>query len=186
MQESSGLRHLGSALVDSRFACSCCTRSMMLRAVRPLPKCSSRLDQSLSPRGDKNSRVLHHPQRHIPHRRSCGPPMDRPQWLEAPFRGLKRPVKASGHGHRGPSVLADRGNRRRSGGLRHQPDLICLWHTSGQTRMQLDRFQVPPMPHSPQLGRAIGGRFEVLSGLAAGETVVLRNANPSARGENAL
>lgn len=37
-----------------------------------------------------------------------------------------------------------------------------------------------------QLGRAIGGRFEVLSGLAAGETVVLRNANPSARGENAL
>jgi RND family efflux transporter MFP subunit len=37
-----------------------------------------------------------------------------------------------------------------------------------------------------QLGRAIGGRFEVLSGLAAGETVVLPNANPSARGENAL
>jgi RND family efflux transporter MFP subunit len=37
-----------------------------------------------------------------------------------------------------------------------------------------------------QLGRAIGGRFEVLSGLAAGETVVLRNANTSAHGGNAL
>ena len=36
-----------------------------------------------------------------------------------------------------------------------------------------------------QLGRAIGGRFEVLSGLAAGETVVLHNAN-TAHGENAL
>ncbi len=37
-----------------------------------------------------------------------------------------------------------------------------------------------------QLGRAIGGRFEVLSGLAAGETVVLRNANNSVRVKNAL
>jgi multidrug efflux pump subunit AcrA (membrane-fusion protein) len=37
-----------------------------------------------------------------------------------------------------------------------------------------------------QLGRAIGARFEVLSGLAAGETVVLRNAKTSAHGDNAL
>ena len=36
-----------------------------------------------------------------------------------------------------------------------------------------------------QLGRAIGARFEVLSGLSAGETVVLHNANTSAHGENA-
>ena len=32
-----------------------------------------------------------------------------------------------------------------------------------------------------QLGRAIGDRFEVLSGLAAGEAVVLRNANARPR-----
>ena len=37
-----------------------------------------------------------------------------------------------------------------------------------------------------QLGRAIGGQFEVLSGLAAGETVVLRDAGPSAPGKDSL
>jgi len=37
-----------------------------------------------------------------------------------------------------------------------------------------------------QLGRAIGGQFEVLSGLAAGETVVLRDAGPSAPGKDNL
>jgi hypothetical protein len=37
-----------------------------------------------------------------------------------------------------------------------------------------------------QLGRAIGGGFEVLSGLAPGDSVVLRNADNSARGKGAL
>jgi RND family efflux transporter MFP subunit len=37
-----------------------------------------------------------------------------------------------------------------------------------------------------QLGRAIGGGFEVLSGLAPGDSVVLRNADNSVRGKGAL
>jgi multidrug efflux pump subunit AcrA (membrane-fusion protein) len=37
-----------------------------------------------------------------------------------------------------------------------------------------------------QLGRAIGNRLEILSGLAAGDTVVLRNVEPSAHGKEAL
>lgn len=37
-----------------------------------------------------------------------------------------------------------------------------------------------------QLGRAIGNRFEILSGLAAGDTVVLKNAEPSMRGNDSL
>jgi HlyD family secretion protein len=36
-----------------------------------------------------------------------------------------------------------------------------------------------------QLGRAIGDRFEVLSGLASGDTVVVRGANAAARGKEA-
>jgi RND family efflux transporter MFP subunit len=37
-----------------------------------------------------------------------------------------------------------------------------------------------------QLGRALGGRLEVLSGLAAGETVVLRNGRSSTLGKDTL
>lgn len=37
-----------------------------------------------------------------------------------------------------------------------------------------------------QLGRAVGGGFEVLSGLAAGDAVVLRNANAYTSGKGAL
>lgn len=37
-----------------------------------------------------------------------------------------------------------------------------------------------------QLGRAIGKRFEVLSGLAAGDTLVLKNAEPSVHGKEGL
>lgn len=37
-----------------------------------------------------------------------------------------------------------------------------------------------------QLGRAIGNRLEVLSGLAAGDTVVLKNVEPSVHGKEAL
>jgi RND family efflux transporter MFP subunit len=37
-----------------------------------------------------------------------------------------------------------------------------------------------------QLGRAIGKRFEILSGLAAGDTVVLKNVEPSVHGKEAL
>ena len=37
-----------------------------------------------------------------------------------------------------------------------------------------------------QLGRAIGNRLEILSGLAAGDTVVLKNVEPSVHGKEAL